>query len=100
MAEPVHVIGASGRSGRALVTALEARGVPVVALVRDRSRWRGNAARVADLRDLDALRSALADAKRVVSCAQARHTAAILSAAPAGAAFVLLGSTRKFTRWP
>jgi len=74
--------------------------VPVVALVRDRSRWRGNAARVADLRDLDALRSALADAKRVVSCAHARHTAAILSAAPAGAAFVLLGSTRKFTRWP
>ena len=94
------MIGASGRSGRALVTALKARDVPVVAIERNPSRWPGSAARFADLRDLDALRSALADATRVVSCAHARHTAAILSAAPGDATFVLLGSTRKFTRWP
>ena len=47
-----------------------------------------------------ALRAALGDAGRVVSCAHARHTAAILAAAPAGARLVLLGSTRRFTRWP
>jgi nucleoside-diphosphate-sugar epimerase len=46
------------------------------------------------------LRVALADAKHIVSCAHARHTPALLSAAPASATFVLLGSTRKFTRWP
>ena len=36
----------------------------------------------------------------MVSCAHARHTPAILAAAPELAALVLLGSTRKFTRWP
>ncbi len=61
-------------------------------------------ARQADLRQPDAndgaLRRALADATRIVSCAHARHTTAILAAAPASADLVLLGSTRKFTRWP
>jgi nucleoside-diphosphate-sugar epimerase len=36
----------------------------------------------------------------VVSCAHARHAGAILRAAPAAARHVLLGSTRRFTRWP
>src|SRR6202012_1924087 len=35
-----------------------------------------------------------------VSCAHARHTPAILAAAPPDAQLILLGSTRKFTRWP
>jgi uncharacterized protein YbjT (DUF2867 family) len=35
-----------------------------------------------------------------VSCAHARHAAAVIAAAPVGAQFVFLGSTRKFTRWP
>ena len=96
----MHLIGASGRSGRVLACALEAQGTPVVPVVRDPSRWSGVTPRVADLRDPAALRTALADARRIVSCAHARHTASILAAAPADAMFVLLGSTRKFTRWP
>jgi len=96
----VHLIGASGRSGGALARALQAQGTPVVPVVRDPSRWSGVTPRVADLRDPAALRTALADARRIVSCAHARHTASILAAAPADAMFVLLGSTRKFTRWP
>ena len=46
------------------------------------------------------LRAGLAGATHVVSCAHARHTAAILAAAPAEAVFVFLGSTRKYTAWP
>jgi nucleoside-diphosphate-sugar epimerase len=55
---------------------------------------------VAELGDAATLRAALVDATRIVSCAHARHIGAILAAAPAGARFVFLGSTRKFTRWP
>ncbi len=40
------------------------------------------------------------DATSIVSCAHARHAAAILAASPAGARHVFLGSTRKFTQWP
>ncbi len=101
---PVHVIGASGRSGQALVRALLARGQPVVPVVRDAARWAatglGPDCRVADLRDPLALAAALAGAGRVASTAHARHAAAVLAAAPPGARFVFLGSTRKFTRWP
>ncbi len=93
------MIGASGRSGSALCRSLAADGVPFVPVVRDRTKWPGKA-RVADLQDPPALRAALGDAVRVVSCAHARHAPAILAAAPAGASFVFLGSTRKFTRWP
>ncbi len=104
MTPPVHVIGASGRSGLALCRALRADGVAVVPVVRDAAKWRavgtGEAARVADLGDPAALRNALGDAARVASCAHARHTPAILAAAPPAARLVLLGSTRRFTRWP
>lgn len=104
MPSPVHVVGASGRSGLALCRALAAAGVPVVAVVRDPGKWRagGLAAemRVADLTDPEALRAALHDAARIASGAHARHTAAILDAAPPSARLVLLGSTRRFTRWP
>ncbi len=104
MTDPVHVIGATGRSGLALCRSLLAEGVPVVAIVRNSKKWaaaglRGGVRR-ADLRDQAALRDALADATRVVSCAHARHTPGILAVAPELAALVLLGSTRKFTRWP
>ena len=105
MTDPVHVIGASGRSGLALCRRLLADGIPVVPVVRDPAKWAatglpeairagGPARRRATLRD------ALAGATRIVSCAHARHTRAILAAAPETATLVLLGSTRKFTRWP
>jgi uncharacterized protein YbjT (DUF2867 family) len=104
MSDPVHVIGASGRSGLALCRSLVSDGIPVVAVVRDPSKWTAyelaGEVRQADLRAPDALRTALAGASRIVSCAHARHTSVIISAAPASAMLVLLGSTRKFTRWP
>jgi nucleoside-diphosphate-sugar epimerase len=102
--ETVYVIGASGRSGRALWRALRTAGDPVVPVVRDAAKWGvcglGGAPRVADLTDAARLRAALGDASRIVSCAHARFAPAILDAAPRDARLVLLGSTRKFTRWP
>jgi nucleoside-diphosphate-sugar epimerase len=104
MTDPVHVIGASGRSGLALCRSLLADGIPVVPVVRNPAKWLATelagAVRQADLRAPDALRAALDGAARVVSCAHARYSAAIVAAAPASAVLVLLGSTRKFTRWP
>ncbi len=104
MDQPVHVIGASGRSGSSLCRALCADGVTVVPVVRDVARWQATgmdpAPRLADLNDPAALCRALGDAVLVVSCAHARHAPAILAAAPPGARLVLLGSTRRFTRWP
>jgi uncharacterized protein YbjT (DUF2867 family) len=101
LAEPVHVIGASGRSGQALCRALRAAGVPVVPVIRDPARWPGpEPARLADLLDPAGLGAALAGAVRVVCCAHARHAPGVLAAAPAEARLVFLGSTRKFTRWP
>ena len=104
MTEPVHVIGATGRSGQALCRSLLADGVPVVPVVRDVGRWRAARLwaepRMADLSDTPSLAPALADARRIVCGAHARHVPAILAASPPQASFVFLGSTRKFTRWP
>jgi nucleoside-diphosphate-sugar epimerase len=98
---PVHVIGASGRSGSALARVLGARIVPVV---RDAGKWASlgfeATPMVADLTDPLSLARALRGATHVVSCAHARFAAQLIAAAPAGARLVLLGSTRKFTRWP
>jgi uncharacterized protein YbjT (DUF2867 family) len=104
MVDRVHVIGASGRSGIALSRSLFADHVSLVPVVRDPAKWRSAGiavpARLADLTDAAQLRDALRDATHIVSCAHARHTAAVLAAAPSDARFVFLGSTRKFTRWP
>jgi len=104
MNTPVHVIGASGRSGTALCRALLARDTAVVAVVRNTEKFRATGidapSRPAELGDAVALRAALDGAQRVVSCAHARHTPSILAAAPAAARLVLLGSTRRYTRWP
>lgn len=100
----IHVIAASGRSGLALCRALAARGDEVVPVVRDPAKFAafglGFAPRQADLGDAAALRAALADAAVVVNTAHARHAAAIIAASPEGARLVLMGSTRRFTRWP
>jgi uncharacterized protein YbjT (DUF2867 family) len=104
MAERVHIIGASGRSGIALCRSLSTDGVAFVPIVRNATKWDAAGidvpARVADLTNMARLRAALRDATRIVSCAHARHTAAVLAAAPSDARLVFLGSTRKFTRWP
>lgn len=104
MTDVVHVIGASGRSGRALTQALLADGRRVVPVVRNPDKWDALGFRLpprqADLHSPDTVRTALADAVAIVSCAHARHAGTILAASPSGARFVFLGSTRKFTRWP
>ena len=100
----IAVIGASGRSGAALCRALLAEGLGFVPVVRDTARWRATgiaaAPRVAEIGDAAALRVALAGTTWVVNCAHARHAAAVIAAAPEAARFVLLGSTRRFSRWP
>jgi nucleoside-diphosphate-sugar epimerase len=101
--DSAHVIGASGRSGLALCRALRGDGVAVIPVVRDEAKWRASGATdaplIADLTDAAALRAALRGATRVVSCAHARFTPAVLDAGPVDARYVFLGSTRKFTRW-
>jgi uncharacterized protein YbjT (DUF2867 family) len=101
---PVHVIGASGRSGAALCRSLSAEGIGFVPVVRDAGKWPtlrfGASPLVADIRDETALRAALRGAGRIVSCAHASHAGAVIAAAPPDARFVFLGSARKFTRWP
>ncbi len=98
------MIGASGRSGLALCRALMARGVDVVPVVRDAGKFGASGLpfvpRQADLGDAATLAAALADATRIASAAHARHAGAIIAAAPAQARLVLMGSTRRFTRWP
>ncbi len=104
MPDAIHVIGASGRTGLALSRGLLADGHHLVPVVRDLGKWDATGLegepRQADLRQPEALAAALQGAGHVVSCAHARHAPAILAAAPASARLVLLGSTRKFTRWP
>lgn len=103
MSGAIHVIGASGRSGAALCRSLLADAVAYVPVVRSASRWAAAGLPgkpvIADLKQ-HSLRVALGDADRVVSCAHARHIPAILAAAPQASRFVLLGSTRKYTKWP
>jgi uncharacterized protein YbjT (DUF2867 family) len=97
----IAVIGASGRSGTALCRALLAEGTPFIPVVRDAARWHlPGTPRVADLRDPIGLKRALQGAERIASGAHARWTPAILAAAPPEARLVLMGSTRRFSRWP
>jgi nucleoside-diphosphate-sugar epimerase len=100
----LHIIGASGRSGTALYRSLLSDGIEPMPVVRSAARWAATdlpgEPQVADLTDAAALAAALQGAEQIVSCAHARHAAAILAAAPPDAQFVFLGSTRKFTKWP
>ena len=96
----IAIIGATGRSGAALARRLPAAGV----VVRDPAKWAAlalpNPPSIADVTDAPALRRALAGAIHIISFAHARHAAAIIDAAPPEARLILLGSTRRFSRWP
>jgi uncharacterized protein YbjT (DUF2867 family) len=99
------IIGASGRTGAILCRSLAEDGVAYVPVVRNARKWRSTGLpgkpQIADLERLRAMRRALQGAEIIVSCAHARHSAVILEAAPDTVRhFVLMGSTRKFTRWP
>lgn len=100
----IALVGATGRSGAALGRALAAEGIAFIPVLRDAAAWAAlglpGQARIADLRDAAALSAALAGAGRVVSTAHAHWTPALLAAAEPGATFVLMGSTRRFSRWP
>ncbi len=100
----IAVIGASGRTGAALCRVLRAAGRPFIPVVRNAAHWIGTGitkeAVFADLEDAKALRAALEGATVVVNTAHARHAPAVLAAAPEGARFVFLGSTRRFSQWP
>ncbi|BDG72318.1 SDR family oxidoreductase [Roseomonas fluvialis] len=100
----IALIGATGRSGAALARALAAEGKPFIPVARDGAKWQAlglpGMLRTADLRDAEALRRALAGASCIVSTVHARWAPALLAAADAGASFVLMGSTRRFSRWP
>lgn len=100
----ITLVGASGRSGAALARALAAQGIAFVPVVRDVANWAAlglpGSPRVADLRDAAALKAALAGAERIVSTAHARWAPPLIEAAEPGATFVLMGSTRRFSRWP
>jgi len=99
----IALIGATGRSGAALARALLAEGTVFIPVVRDATKWVAlglpGEPRIADLGDAAALRLALRGADIVLSTAHARHAPAILAAAPSGARFVLMGSTRRYSRW-
>lgn len=100
----VHVIGASGRSGAALVRSLLAEGAIVVPVVRSLGRWQATGlpgeARLADIEAPATLGRALSDASHIVCTAHARNAGRVIAQAPPAAQLVFLGSTRKFTRWP
>lgn len=103
MTSAIHLIGASGRSGSAIASALAGRGETVMPVIRNPDRLSPRlreTARIADLDNREALARALDDADRVVSTAHARHIPQILEAMPRDACLVALGSTRKFTHWP
>lgn len=101
----IHVIGASGRSGSALVKELQKNGCTVIALIRTPEKWQQTNLsceyRIIDLKDSPTLLAdALQDATHIVNTAHASHAPAILKAGPKEATYVFLGSTRKFTQWP
>jgi len=102
--DPVHVIGANGRSGQAVCRALLQSGVPFIPLVRSLAKWEATGlpgtARVIEIIDHYSLTQALTDAVRLVSCAHARYTQYLVDATMPDVLMVLLGSTRRFTRWP
>lgn len=101
----VAVLGASGKTGRYLVAALCAAGHETIALGRSAERLAAvddrAERRLADIEDAVGLRTALADARRVVSLAHARFAAQVLAALPDGCERVVLtGSTRRFSTLP
>jgi nucleoside-diphosphate-sugar epimerase len=100
----VAVIGASGWLGRRVVGRLAGPGLTVAAVGRSPEKLASFAPsvvrRIADCEDPRQLAAALTGARRVVSCVHARFAPAILTALPPRTErLVLVGSTRRFTRF-
>jgi nucleoside-diphosphate-sugar epimerase len=90
----IVIFGGSSDIGRRLTERLREAGLPN----RPISRRMGGIA--ADLATGEGVESAISDATVVVSCAHARFTQALLSAAPPDAKIVLTGSAWRYSRVP
>jgi nucleoside-diphosphate-sugar epimerase len=100
---PVVVIGAAGRTGGAVCRALIGAGFAVRAVIRDPAR-RGavpDGAQPVVAAAAAAQAALCAEARSIVSCAPAEAATALLAALPRpGPHCVLLGSTRRYSRFP
>lgn len=103
MTAPVAVLGAGGRIGSAVCRALIAAGFPVRALVRSRDRAQAvpGEATLTIAPDPPSQAAACGDACSVVCCTPAEAGTALLADLPRPAPHcVVLGSTRRYTRFP
>ncbi|MFQ3621980.1 MAG: NADH-ubiquinone oxidoreductase [Acetobacteraceae bacterium] len=99
----VAVLAAGGKSGAVAAEALLAAGFAVRAIVRDRGRAAGApaGAELVVAADAAAQAEACRGVSSLVSCAPAEGTVALLAALrPPLPHCVLLGSTRRYTRFP
>ncbi len=103
MTAPVAVVGAGGRIGSAVCRALIEAGFTAHAVVRSRHRAHAvpQEAALTVAPDPPSQSRACADARSVICCAPAEAGTALLAALPRPAPHcVLLGSTRRYTRFP
>jgi uncharacterized protein YbjT (DUF2867 family) len=101
----VGVLGATGRIGGLLVQRLVERGIPVVALYRDARRTAdlptGCEAKRVDLGEPESLRAALRDVDAAVSVVPPALIPTFIAGLPAYLErVVILGSARRYTRFP
>ena len=101
----IVVLGATGKTGRYLVTRLCDEGHDVTAIGRSAARLEAVDPRahttIADIDQPATLGAALDGAEFIVSCAHARYTAAVLAVLPVSCQrLVLTGSTRCFSTLP
>jgi uncharacterized protein YbjT (DUF2867 family) len=95
----IGVVGGGGRVGRLVVARLVARGLKVVAIVRDRSRTPGMPPEV-QVRTIDEA-DALAGLRAVACCAPVVAIPGLAAAlGDAAVRLVAVGSTRRFTGFP
>ncbi len=100
----ITVLGATGKVGRVLTQRLLAERRNLAVVGRDPKVLQSlgcDRFHIADFGDSGAMQAALSGAQVVVSCAHARFVPAVLDAIPdKKSRFVLMGSTRRFTRFP
>lgn len=104
MSTPVTVVGATGKLGRHVVQRLQARGVPVIPVVRSPEKLEPALQKVARRFDLElpeTYRPALAGTRVLVSCVHGRYGTGLMAALPPDVErIVLMGSTRIFSKVP
>ena len=102
--DPVHVLGAAGRIGQAVCRELAYQGVPYIPIVRDTLTWRmtrlPGTPRIVDALDSYAMREALKDSVRVLSCISPHHTSTIVAATEPDVLLVVMGNARRYLAMP